>query len=344
MERRQGMAAGLLAAALFGLSAPLTSELIGGAGVLATAGLLYAGAAVALTVVATVRHADTPPFTRSDRLPLASVTVLGGVVGPILLVVGLQRLDPEFSTLLLNLEAPATIAFGLLFFGDHLGRVGALAAGGTIAGAVVLTAGPSGPIDLVGVLAIAGACLAWGLDNNLSQRLSLADPVRIAQVKAIGASAPVLLLALALDESFPMASASAALLAIGMAAYGLSIVLDLHALRRLGTAREAAVFATGPFLGAAFAVAVLGQPLTWTLVIAGGLMAVGVLALAVESHEHEHEHLDLEHDHDHRHDDGEHDHAHPEPVSGRHRHVHHHEAHQHRHPHLPDAHHRHDHP
>ena len=92
----------------------------------------------------------------------------------------------------------------------------------------------NGSIDLVGVLAIAGACLAWGLDNNLSQRLSLADPVRIAQVKAIGASAPVLLLALALDESFPMASASAALLAIGMAAYGLSIVLDLHALRRLG--------------------------------------------------------------------------------------------------------------
>lgn len=338
------MAAGLLAAALFGLSAPLTSELIGDSGVLATAGLLYAGATIALTLVAIIRRTDSPPFTRSDGLPLAGVILLGGVVGPVLLVTGLQRLDPEFSALLLNLEAPATIALGLLFFGDHLGRVGAVAAATTVVGAVVLTTGPSGPIDPVGVIAIAGACLAWGLDNNFSQRLSLADPVRIAQVKAVGASVPVLLLALVIGESFPTPGATVALLGIGMAAYGLSIVLDLHALRRLGSAREAAVFATGPFLGAAFAVIVLGQPLTWTLLIAGGLMAIGVLTLALESHEHEHVHVEIEHDHVHRHDDGEHDHVHAEPVSGRHRHVHRHEARSHRHAHLPDAHHRHDHP
>ncbi len=192
--------------------------------------------------------------------------------------------------------------------------------------------------------AIAGARLPWGLDNNFSQRLSLADPVRIAHVKAIGASVPVLVLALALGESFPAPASTVALLVIGMAAYGLSIVLDLHALRRLGSAREAAVFATGPFLGSAFAVTVLGQPLTRTLLLAGGLMAVGVVTLALESHEHEHGHLEVEHDHSHRHDDGEHDHVHPEPVTGRHRHVHRHEAHSHRHAHLPDAHHRHDHP
>ncbi len=30
----------------------------------------------------------------------------------------------------------------------------------------------------LGALAIAGACLAWGIDNNLTRKLSSADPVR----------------------------------------------------------------------------------------------------------------------------------------------------------------------
>ena len=34
----------------------------------------------------------------------------------------------------------------------------------------------------VGALAIAGACLPWGIDNNLTRKLSSADPVQIALI------------------------------------------------------------------------------------------------------------------------------------------------------------------
>jgi len=38
----------------------------------------------------------------------------------------------------------------------------------------------------IGVVALAGACLAWALDNNLTQRLSVRDPVGIVRVKTTG--------------------------------------------------------------------------------------------------------------------------------------------------------------
>lgn len=345
-EARRGYAAGLAGAALFGLSAPVTSRLLAGSGTLLVAGLLYAGAAIALSVTRLVRGpaAGEAPIHRRDWPLLSAVTFFGGVVGPILLVVGLRRLTPDAASLLLNLEAPATMALGVWLFREHLGRRGLAAAALIIAGAVVVTAGPGGVRpDLPGALAITGACLAWGLDNNLSQRLSARDPIRVAQLKALGACVPVVVLALLLGEPVGPARNLAGLLAVGAAGYGLSITLDLHALRRLGAAHEAAVFAIAPFVGATFAVVVLGAPLTLSLVMAAVVMAAGLALLLTSDHAHVHTHQPLHHEHRHTHDDGHHLHTHEPRVVGAHSHPHDHEPISHSHGHLPDAHHRHPH-
>jgi drug/metabolite transporter (DMT)-like permease len=346
-EARRGYAAGLAGAALFGVSAPITSRLLSGSGTLLVAGLLYAGAAIALSITRLARGPapGEAPIHRRDWPLLGAVTLFGGVVGPVLLVVGLRRLTPDAASLLLNLEAPATMALGVWLFGEHLGRRGLAAAALLIAGAVVVTAGPGGVRpDGLGALAIAGACLAWGLDNNLAQRLSARDPIRVAQLKALGACIPVLVLAVLLGEPVGPLGSLAGLVAVGAAGYGLSITLDLHALRRLGAAHEAAVFATAPFVGAAFAIVVLGAPLTVSILVAAVVMATGLALLLTADHSHAHTHQPLQHEHRHTHDDGHHLHTHQPPVVGAHSHPHLHEPISHTHGHLPDVHHRHPHP
>jgi drug/metabolite transporter (DMT)-like permease len=345
-EARRGYTAGLAGAALFGLSAPITSRLLAGSGTLLIAGLLYAGAAIALSIVRGLRgpSAGEAPIRRGDWPLLGAVTLFGGVVGPILLVVGLRRMSPDAASLLLNLEAPATMIFGVWLFREHLGRRGLAAAALVVAGAVVLTIGPAGVHpDPFGALAIAGACLAWGLDNNLSQRLSARDPIRIAQLKALGACVPVLLLALLLGEPVGPPVNLAAVLLVGATGYGLSITLDLHALRLLGAAHEAAVFATAPFVGAAFAIVVLGASLTVSMVVAAVVMAAGLALLLTAHHRHAHTHQPTHHEHRHTHGDGHHRHDHDPPVEGAHSHPHDHAPITHAHEHLPDAHHRHPH-
>jgi len=345
-EARRGYTAGLAGAALFGLSAPITSHLLGGSGTLLIAGLLYAGAGLALSFVRVVRgpSAGEAPIRRGDWPLLGAVTFFGGVVGPILLVVGLRRLTPDAASLLLNLEAPATMILGVWLFREYLGRRGLAAAALVVAGAVILAVGPASVHpDPYGALAIAGACLAWGLDNNLSQRLSARDPIRIAQLKAIGACIPVLILALLFGEPVGPPANLAAVLLVGAAGYGLSITLDLHALRALGATHEAAVFATAPFVGAAFAIAVLGAPLTLSIVVAALVMAAGLALLLNAHHRHAHMHQPLHHEHRHTHDDTHHLHQHDPLVVGAHSHLHDHAPISHAHEHLPDSHHRHTH-
>lgn len=344
-----GHVAGLAAAVTFGASAPFTAAFAGGGSPLFIAGLLYGGAAIVLVPVAATRlgrrRASLPG--RGDLGTLAVITVLGGMVAPVLLVVGLERLSSSVASLLLNFEAVATVIIGVAAFREHLGRRGWAALGLVVAGGGMLVGAPAGSFDLLGAAAIAGACACWGIDNNLSRRLALHDVFVISGAKALGAATPMLVLALATGRTGGT-PAVAGLLVVGAIGYGCSIGLDLFALRHLGATREAVLFATAPFVGAAVGLA-LGEPLGWAGLGAGALMAAGVALLVREDHDHTHHHESLTHGHWHTHDDGHHDHDHPpglevvEGRRGRHLHVHNHAELVHAHPHVPDAHHRHGH-
>ena len=340
----RGAVAGLVAALLFGLSTPVAKWLLPSTGPFLLAGLLYLGAGVGLSVAANFRRAERESKLRRQDLPtLAAMVLAGGVAGPLLLLFGLARLPGAQASLLLNLEAPLTIGLAVLVFGESLSRRELLGAVVIVLGGAALSAGPGrGGAPWPGVLAIAGACAAWALDNNLGQRLSLRDPVAVTPVKALAAGTVNLGLALLLGERLPPAPALAAMLATGFLGYGLSIALHLLAMRHVGAARQAAYFATAPFAGALAAVPILGERLGAAELGSGLLMAAGAILLLGARHDHRHQHQALEHDHAHVHD-GHHLHGHDGVVAEPHAHPHHHAPLAHDHPHLPDIHHRHRH-
>lgn len=348
-----GVLCGLLAAALFGASAPVAKRLLQSADSLLLSGLLYLGAGVSLTLFRVVQPQKAArreaALRRGDLAILGLIVALGGVCGPLLMLTGLRRLDGVPAALLLNLEAPLTIAVAVALFGEHLGRREAGSAFLICLGAALLAYRPAAlRVEWWGAAAIAGACLCWALDNNLTQRLSLRDPVALVQGKTLGAGACSLGLALLLGQRLPDLGTVAVALCLGAASYGLSVVLDAYALRLLGAAREAALFATAPFVGALLAVPLLGERPTGLQVGAAGIMVLGVWLLLRARHAHLHTHERLSHEHSHIHDE-HHQHSHPpgmavEPgIDSRHSHPHEHAPLTHDHPHVPDAHHRHAH-
>jgi drug/metabolite transporter (DMT)-like permease len=349
-EQGRGALLGLGAAALFGLSAPLAKLLLGAIAPVRLAGLLYLGAAAGLWLHrawgAASREAK---LAREDLVPLGLVVVLGGILGPVLMLLGLRRVSALTGSLLLNLEAPLTVLFAVALFGEHLGRSALLAVVFILSGASLLDlesgTGPGFAADWLGGALLAAACACWALDNNLTQRLSLRDPFAIVRIKTLVAGVVNTLLGFAFaGSSAPPLAAVAGALVLGSASYGLSVVADAYALRLVGAAREAAYFATAPFVGACVSVAVLGDPLRARDLAALGCMVAGVIFLARERHSHEHEHEALEHAHLHRHDaHHQHIHAAGDPGGDPHSHVHRHQPVVHEHPHVPDAHHRHKH-
>jgi len=345
-DGRRGAAYGLLAAGLFGLSAPLAKLLLGEMTPQVLAGLLYLGAGLGLNVWRAARPATAEaPLARADAPLLAGVVLAGGVVGPLLMLVGLQRVSAVAGSLLLNLEGPLTMGIAVLLFREHLGRYGVVAAASILLGAAMLRFQPGElGVDGWGMACIAGACLAWGIDNNLTQRLSLRDPFAIVRIKSVVAGGFNLLLGVSLGGHLPAAGIVVGALVLGLFSYGASVVLDAYALRLIGAAREAAYFATAPFVGAVAAVLLLDERLRGLDLAAMLFMALGVAALLRERHSHRHVHEQLLHDHLHTHDE-HHQHSHEpgDPPGEPHSHEHRHAPLVHDHPHVPDAHHRHRH-
>ncbi|MGC1302270.1 MAG: EamA family transporter [Caulobacteraceae bacterium] len=340
----------LLSAALFGASTPLAKLLLG-AGVhpWLLAGLLYLGSGVGLTLTHVARKAlnigaPEAPLRAPDLPWLGLVVLAGGVLGPLLLMIGLRITVASSAALLLNLEGLATMAIAWLVFHENVDRRLLVGAGAILGGAVILSweGGPSG-LGL-GALAIVGACIAWGVDNNLTRRLSAADPVQIAAIKGLIAGAVNLALALSGGAHLPSPATIGGAALVGFFGYGVSLVLFVLALRHLGTARTGAYFSTAPFLGAGIALVLFREPLTIQFATAAVLMAAGVWLHLTEQHGHQHIHEVLFHEHRHVHD-GHHKHEHgPDDASGEpHTHWHRHAPIHHSHPHYPDLHHRHRH-
>ena len=345
-QQARGAGFGLAAAALFGLSAPLAKLLLERVQPVLLAGLLYLGAAAGLWLHrALVPQTSEAGLRRSDMPKLATVVLAGGVAGPVLMLFGLRRVSGLAGSLLLNLEAPFTMLLAVLVFGEHLGRQGAIAAALIVLGAGLLKLQP-GPFgaDTLGIALLAAACACWALDNNLTQRLSLRDPFAIVRMKTLGAGVANTVLGLWIAGALPTSGYLATALVLGSASYGLSVVLDTYALRSIGAAREAAYFATAPFVGALASLILLGDPLRWHAVVAMLSMALGVVFLLRERHSHSHAHEALEHEHLHTHDE-HHAHAHGpgDPQGEPHSHTHRHAPLVHDHPHTPDVHHRHRH-
>jgi drug/metabolite transporter (DMT)-like permease len=342
-----GVPLALGSAVLFGASAPATKLLLGAIDPWMLAGVLYLGAGIGLGVVQVIRAAiglgsAEAPLRRADLPWLAIVVLFGGVLGPLMLVFGLSLTSAASGSLLLNLEGLMTMGIAWLVFRENVDKRLLLGATAVLAGAVVLSwQGQGASLDIGGIL-IAGACLAWGIDNNLTRKLSSADPVQIATIKGLVAGATNILLAFLLGARFPSGGILAAGGLAGFLGIGVSLVMFMLALRHLGAARTGAYFSLAPFIGALLSLVIFNDALTLQLVIAGALMAFGLWLHVAERHEHEHVHEPLEHEHAHVHDT-HHQHAHDGPVAEPHSHWHRHEPVAHSHPHYPDLHHRHRH-
>ncbi|MGQ0676084.1 MAG: DMT family transporter, partial [Rhodospirillales bacterium] len=298
----------LLAAALFGLSTPAAKLLLGHVDPWMLAGLFYLGSGLGLALWRWLRvrlgRASEMPIQRRDLPWLAGATLVGGIAGPVLLMIGLTLTEAAAASLLLTLEGVATALIAWFVFHENFDRRIALGMASIVAGAAVLSwrdgASWSG---LAGPLAVAGACVAWGIDNNLTRKASLADPVQIAMIKGLVAGPVNLALGLSAGAALPAMPAAFVAAGVGFLGYGVSLALFVLALRGLGAARTGAYFATAPFLGALAATVALGDPVTVQLAAAGALMGLGTWLHLTERHEHEHMHEPAEHAHLHVHDE-----------------------------------------
>lgn len=342
----------LLSAALFGVSPSLVKLVVNNANnsfqisSIFLAGLLYLGSGIGLQVILLLQKKSTlnelKSLTQLSRLKLLGAIFFGGILAPILLTSGIQLASAFEVSLLLNLETVTTTFIAFLIFREHVSKhvwIGKIL---IVIGACLIGLNGNFQMSLPAFL-IVGACICWGLDNNLTREIENLPATVLASVKGWTAGGFNVLLAFSLNQTQATLPQVGASLFIGMISYGVSLILFIEALRLIGTSRTSTYFAVAPLIGMLFALVFLGDNPPTIHWIAAIFMSTGIWTLYREQHAHTHTHENLTHRHKHVHDE-HHQHQHngtkgPDP----HDHVHTHEPLTHSHPHLPDTHHRHQH-
>ena len=350
-ERTKGVTVAILAAVLFGASTPFSKWLLGQINPLLLAGLLYLGSGIGLTLWIGFQRLILKAKSQEAQLGfkdlpwLAAAILAGGVVAPILLMQGLAVTPASSASLLLNLEGVFTALLAWFVFKENFDQRIMLGMAAILLGGVLLSWQSRSELGIPwGAIGIVGACLGWAIDNNLTRKVSAADPAQVACIKGLVAGTTNVLLAFSIGARLPSVTGLVAAGLLGFLSYGVSLTFFVLALRHIGTARTGAYFSTAPFIGALLSLLILHEQVSFLFWIAGGLMVLGIWLHLTERHIHLHRHDPITHEHLHSHDE-HHQHAHlpTDPPGEPHSHQHRHEELTHAHPHYPDLHHRHQH-
>lgn len=336
MTQRHGWGWCALAAVLFGSATPAIKLLVDHVGSVSLAGLLYLGAAAAVTPIALREQRGAT--TRRQRSRLFLAVGVGGGVAPVLLILALDRTPAGTVSLFLNLELVATAVIARVFLQEHIGRRAGFGIVVVVLGGVILAGASDGGIA-TGALLVAATCVCWGIDNAITASLDSYTPAQITFVKGVVAGSVNLTIGLFLD-GLPVARFAIVAVLIGALGYGVSIAMWITGARLVGAARGQVIFALAPFIGAVLAWPINGDRVSFTTVVAFTVSLVGVVVVGSAHHGHRHAHIVMRHAHAIDPSDPHHGSGAIEMLTGtEHRHL----ALTHEHEHLPDIHHRHIH-
>ncbi len=295
MTHHWGYVSAIVSAVLFGISSTLNKITLENVNPLIVAGMIYfIGGVLLFGIHLSPLHRrmlslfETPTETetkisKKDYRILAAVILSGSTIAPLMLLNGLSETTAINTSLLLNTEALFTVLIAFIFLKERGARKDYLGILLLLVGVVFITTNGefqrlSLTAEVTGNLLIIGACLFWGIDNNLSKFLSRKrDIVMITGLKCLVGGSILLVMSLLLKVNFyvPLVSIPY-LLSVGAFSVAFSILLFLFALREIGSMRTGVVFSTSSLFGAIFAFAILRETFSLTQFIAGLTMLLGV--------------------------------------------------------------------
>ncbi len=318
----------ILAAVFFAIHTPFAKSLLGEIAPTYLAALLYLGAGFGIGAVYLVSRTrpgnKTEGLSRKD-LPFTIGMIALDIAAPILLMAGLSDTAASGAALLSNFEIVATCLLALVFFREKISLrlwIGIVLI--TLASALLSVQNISSLQFSPGSVLIVAAALCWGLENNLTRRISSKNTLQIVMIKGIFCGLGAAVVALMRREPLPPIQPALLALLLGFVAFGLSIFLYVRAQKELGAAKTSAYYAIAPFVGVLLSILLLRETIALPFLLALGVMVAGSVLVAIDTllvrHRHLHTHLIalpgggetiVEHEHEHRHFVSDEKHTHP---------------------------------
>ena len=293
----------VLAAVFYAINTPISKLLLDHVPSVFMASFLYFGAGIGVgTMYLFNRNRVKEEKLEKKDLPYTLGMIILDIAAPIFLMIGIRLGHASDASLLGNFEIVATAMIALLLFKEKVSRKLWMAIALITVSSIILSVDGKSEFSFsYGSIFVLLATLCWGMENNCTRSISDKSTYEIVTLKGLGSGTGSYVVALVMGEKLPEAKYIFFAGVLGFVAYGLSIFTYIRAQRYLGAAKTSAFYAIAPFIGAAFAFALLGDELTWKYLIALIIMIVGTTFVVsdslVQTHSHVHSHL-IRHTHD----------------------------------------------
>lgn len=210
---------------------------------------------------------------------LMAVGLVNSAIPFALFAWGAERAPAAIGAITNSMAALFAVLVAWMMFGERIGGRRAIGLLAGFAGVIVLVGGKTAGMDVsAAAIAGVGAALCYGVSGNLVKKWFTGLPP-VATAAATLCSSTLLLAPVAFiawPQTPPSTAAWFSAIALGVICTGIAYALYFRLISRLGPTRAATVTYLVPLFAVAWAWALLGEPLTPTMAIAGGLILGGV--------------------------------------------------------------------
>jgi drug/metabolite transporter (DMT)-like permease len=240
----------ILSALFFSLNVPVSKFLLQTISPYWLASLLYFGAGLGMLLFRFFgkRKVDSKIEIR-HQIKWFALMIFLDILAPTLFLIGVNTTDGVVVGLLSNTELIFTLVVALIVFKEKLSPTLWLSLSLIFIG-VFLSNIPDGSFQFqIGQLWILFAMALWGLENNVSRKLSFGNPLNVVMIKGLATGIGTMIISVVLLETIPSTVDIIIALFAGFVIYGGSLIFYVFSQRTLGAARVQMIQSFAPLAG-----------------------------------------------------------------------------------------------
>ena len=241
--------------------------------------LMYLGAGVGLLIIHLLTRTKTDIQNKITKkeVPKIIIIVICELIGSMLLIESLKKMDASLVSLLTIFEIVMTSFCAYYIFKEPISKKEVLAIIFVFAGGVVLNFQGDFLKGIgFGSMLVIAACFCWGIANNVTASISKKEPAFFSSIKCLSVALLYFILMIIKNDltiNHPI------LLLFGFISFGLGILAYALSTRHLGASKATLVFSFCPLFGAIYSFIIFKEVLTPTFVISAILMIIGILVM-----------------------------------------------------------------
>ncbi|MCQ2376730.1 MAG: DMT family transporter, partial [Methanocorpusculum sp.] len=260
-----GVIVSILAAAGDALELPLTKLFFLDSGVFMSLAFLFFGGVAGMLLTLLFGRKSKAVFDPARHLQKKDTGKLLGVVGftilaNVLVLTGLQQEAAGAASILQNVTVVTTVILAFFYLKEKISKRLGIGVSLIVLGSVALSITNVGSLSFsTGSLFIIAGYLSYGFLYAVQKLLSDRNPAECNFIRCSSVGVIALIVAFCLGEQLPSLPNALGLMFVGLIVNGISNMFLQYGQRYLGAAKAGAVFGLSPLLGVFFAIPILGE-------------------------------------------------------------------------------------